>query len=473
MNSLSAPPTSYSNLDGKRILVAGAGVTGRAVAHELINRGADVTFADENLILDLDIKVLNPKDVDISDFDGLMVSPGWRENHPIVIAAKDAMLPIFNEVDFAWFIKSEIIPSQRWIALTGTNGKTTTVEMLAHILKSAGIKAQACGNVGTTVIESVCSAENFDYLILELSSFQLHWLSDAQFVSVAILNIADDHIDWHGSFDKYANDKISILDKASTGILNGDDGEIVRRTTHWLGRKIFYSLDTPAPGELGIVEELLVDRAFVPDPQEAAFIAELNEIKPTVPHHISNCLAASALSATVGVSHEAIRAALMTFQPGRHRIETVLVKDEITWINDSKATNPHAASASILSNFSVIWIGGGLAKGAQMDLLIDKTWSRLKAAILIGEDRDLIAKAIIRTAPNLPIHLIDPPSDYRKGGSTNIFMESVVRCAHSIAEPGDVVLLAPACASMDQFISYGDRGDRFVRAVKEVVADGK
>lgn len=473
MSSLSATPTSYSNLNGRRILVAGAGVTGRAVAHELINRGADVTFADENRSQGVDVKVLNPRELDISTFDGLMVSPGWQEDHPLVVAARDAMIPIFNEIDFAWFIKSEKNPSQKWLALTGTNGKTTTVEMVAHILKNAGLRAQACGNVGTTVIESVCSAENFDYLILELSSFQLHWLKDAQFVSAAILNIADDHIDWHGSFDAYANAKISILDKASTGILNGDDGEIVGRTAHWLGRKIFYSLDTPAPGELGIVEELLVDRTFVPDPQEASLIAELNEIKPTVPHHISNCLAASALSATVGVKHEVIREALMTFQPGRHRIETVLVKDEITWINDSKATNPHAASASILSNFSVIWIGGGLAKGAQMDLFIDRTWSRLKAAILIGEDRDLIAKAIIKTAPTLPIHLIDPPLGYMKGGSTNDFMESIVRCAQSIAEPGDVVLLAPACASMDQFISYGDRGDRFVRAVEEVVANAK
>jgi UDP-N-acetylmuramoylalanine--D-glutamate ligase len=341
--------------------------------------------------------------------------------------------------------------------------------MVAHILQSAGLKARACGNVGTTVIETVTGDENFDYLILELSSFQLHWLQDAQFISTAILNIADDHVDWHGTFDAYAQAKLSILDKSTTAILNGDDGEVVGRTSHWLGRKVFYSLDTPGPGELGVVEELLVDRAFVPDTQEAALIAELTEIVPTVPHHISNALAAAGLASTVGVSREVIREALKSFKPGRHRIELVADHNDIKWVDDSKATNPHAAAASILSHFSVIWIAGGLAKGAQMRPLIDRTWGRMKAAILIGEDRNLIADALRASAPDLPIHFIDPPAGYQRGSDENAFMESIVRVAAEIADQGDVVLLAPACASMDQFISYGDRGDRFSRAVKDVV----
>jgi UDP-N-acetylmuramoylalanine--D-glutamate ligase len=313
------------------------------------------------------------------------------------------------------------------------------------------------------------SSEKFDYLVLELSSFQLHWLQDAQFISSAILNIADDHVDWHGSFDAYADAKISILDKSTTAILNGDDGEVVGRTSHWLGRKIFYSLDTPGPGELGIVEELLVDRAFVPDTQEAGLFAELSEIVPTVPHHISNSLAAAGLASTVGVSREVIRKALKTFVPGRHRIELILEHNGVKWIDDSKATNPHAAAASIMSNFSVIWIAGGLAKGAQMPPLVDRTWSRLKAAILIGEDRKLISDALSHSAPELSVHLVDPPAGYSKGGSDNEFMESIVRAAAAIAKEGDVVLLAPACASMDQFNSYADRGDRFAQAVKKVV----
>ena len=466
-----ATDNPYSSLSERRIVVAGAGVTGISVARALVEKGAEVIFADEKVLEVAGFTVKKPEDISAESFDFLMVSPGWREDHPLVALARTHGKEILNEIDFAWYLKVAKNPSQKWLALTGTNGKTTTVEMVAHIMAQAGLKVQACGNVGTTVIDSVLSSENFDFLVLELSSFQLHWLKDAQFISSAILNIADDHVDWHGSFDAYANDKVSILDKSTTAILNGDDGEVVGRTSHWLGRKIFYSLDTPGPGEIGVVEELLVDRAFVADTQEASLIAELTEIVPTVPHHVSNSLAAAGLASTVGVSREVIREALKTFKPGRHRIELVLERDGITWIDDSKATNPHAAAASIMSHFSVIWIAGGLAKGAQMPPLINRSWSRLKAALLIGEDRTLIADALSQSAPSLPVKMINPPVGYNKGSESNEFMESIVRAALEIAEPGDVVLLAPACASMDQFNSYSDRGNRFAQAVKKVVGN--
>ena len=464
---------NYLNLAEQRIVVAGAGVTGLAVAHELAKRGATVIFADDKVTEVEGYSVRKPDQFSEDDFDALMVSPGWREDHLLVALSRKSGKAILNEVDFAWSVKNEINPAQKWLALTGTNGKTTTVEMVAHILKSSGVNATACGNVGTTVIESVLHPDKFDYLVLELSSFQLHWLQDAQFVSAAILNIADDHVDWHGSFDAYAEAKISILDKSTTAILNGDDGEVVRRTSHWLGRKVFYSLDTPGPGELGVVEELLVDRAFVADAQEAALIAELPEIVPTVPHHISNSLAASGLALTVGVSREDIRGALKSFKPGKHRIELVAEHNGIKWIDDSKATNPHAAAASILSNFSVIWIAGGLAKGAAMQPLVDRTWSRMKAVILIGEDRELIRDALATTAPDLPIYEVNFPQGYAKSSESNAFMEEIVETAKRVATEGDVVLLAPACASMDQFKSYSDRGDRFARAIKKVVLNAK
>lgn len=460
----------YSNLREKKILIAGAGVTGTASARALTKRGAEITLVDEKVTTNSEFSLLKPEDIVIQNFDALLVSPGWREDHPLVLAARENELDIINEIDLAWSLKPA---SQKWLGLTGTNGKTSTVELTAHMIRTGGHSAIACGNVGTTVIEAVESSEKYDYLVLELSSFQLHWLLDSNFVASAILNIAQDHLDWHGTFDAYAAAKISLLDKSTTAILNGEDPEVVTRANHWLGRKVFFSLDTPAPGEIGIVEELLIDRAFVADPLEASMFCELTDVTPTVPHNVANALAAAGLARVIGIGHEKIREAIKTFTPGRHRIETVLLKDEITWINDSKATNPHAAAASIMSALSVIWIAGGLAKGAAMGDLVARVKGRVRVAILIGEDRNLIAQEIATRAPEIEVVLIDTPADYEKGSESNSLMESVVEAARSRAKSGDTVLLAPACASMDQFVSYADRGDRFASAVKKVVNNEK
>ena len=453
------------NFSGQRILVLGAGVTGLVVARSLSKRGALISIADDQVSAVDGFDIAPAKSFDVKNFDAVMVSPGWKPDHPLVTESIAAGVKIMNEIDLAWALKMDLAPNQRWIALTGTNGKTTTVEMTAAMLREGGISAVACGNVGTTVLESVESSENYDVLVLELSSFQLHWLREATFVAVAILNIAPDHVDWHGDFESYAAAKFSILDRASTGIFSASDPEVLTRAAHWQGRKVFFSLDTPGPGEMGVVEELLVDRAFVANPQEAAMIAEVLEVVPTVPHSVSNALAAAGLARTVGVDHESIRRAIKIFKPGRHRIETILEKDGITWINDSKATNPHAATASLLGTLSAIWIAGGLAKGAQMDQLIERCKSRIKAAILIGTDREIIATELRRQVPEVEIVYIETDSGYVKGGASNSLMEAVVSAAKSRAIAGDTVLLAPACASMDQFISYADRGDRFASAV--------
>ncbi|CAN2194140.1 MurD UDP-N-acetylmuramoylalanine-D-glutamate ligase [Candidatus Nanopelagicaceae bacterium] len=453
------------NFSGRKILVLGAGVTGLAVANSLAKRGAEISLADDQITQISDFKVAPSASFEATNFDSLVISPGWKADHPLIVQAKSNGIELLNEVDLAWQIRGELVPNQRWIALTGTNGKTTTVEMVAAMLRAGGISATACGNVGLTVIESVESLEKYEVLVLELSSFQLHWLREATFVATAILNIAQDHVDWHGGFEEYAQAKMSILDRASTGIFNGNDAQVVSRATHWQGRKIFFSLDTPGPGEIGVVEELLVDRAFVSDPQEAAMIAEVIDVTPTVPHNVANALAAAGLARAIGVTHEAIQCALKEFKPGRHRIENIFSQGEINWIDDSKATNPHAAAASLLATLSAIWIAGGLAKGAEMSELIARCKSRIKVAILIGADRELIAAQLRAQAPHVEIVLVDAPATYSRGGDDNSLMEAVIKAAKSRAIAGDTVLLAPACASMDQFLSYADRGDRFARAV--------
>ncbi|CAB4746885.1 MAG: UDP-N-acetylmuramoyl-L-alanine--D-glutamate ligase [Actinobacteria bacterium] len=457
------------NFSKNRILILGGGVTGSALAHSLTRRGAIIGIADDKKIEDSSILTYLTEAVDISEWESVVVSPGWKPSHPLIQKFIAADVMITNEIDLAWQIKQEEAPHQRWFALTGTNGKTTTVEMAAAAMRAGGLHAMACGNVGDTVIDAVENKEKFDVLVLELSSFQIHWMKSAQFNASAVLNIADDHTDWHGDFEEYARTKISILDSSSTGILNADDAEVVKRSVHWKGRKVFFTLDTPGPGEIGVVEELLVDRAFVPDPQEAAMICELNEIKPTVPHNVSNALAAAGLARAAGVDHESIRSALSAFTPGRHRIEQVLMNNGISWIDDSKATNPHAASASIMSALSIVWVAGGLAKGARMDELVKRCSKRIKAAVLIGEDRALIAKALREHAPHVAIIEIDTPTQYHIGSADNSLMEEVVQAAQGFAVEGDTVLLAPACASMDQFTNYADRGERFAEAIKKVV----
>jgi UDP-N-acetylmuramoylalanine--D-glutamate ligase len=457
------------NLSGESVLILGAGVTGIAVARSLSAKGASILFADDQVESVDGFKVLKSDQIEVDGFSFVVISPGWKESHPLIVKAQAAGIRLVNEIDLAWSFRTELVPGQKWIALTGTNGKTTTVEMAAAMLRAGGVSAIACGNVGTTVIESVESSEKYEVLVLELSSFQLHWLKEASFVAAAILNIAHDHLDWHGTFAEYARVKGSILDRTSTGVFNSADFEVVNQASHWQGRKVFFSLDTPAPGEIGVVEDLLVDRAFVSDPQEAAMLAEVIDVKPTVPHNVANALAAAGLVRALGVAPEAVRSALQEFSLGRHRIEEVANVNGVSWVNDSKATNPHAAAASLNSSLSSIWIAGGLAKGSEMRELIAKCKSRIKVAILIGTDRELIADELRTQAPEIEIVYIDAPNTYQRGGTDNSLMEAVVKAAAERAKEGDRVLLAPACASMDQFISYSDRGDRFAAAVKKVV----
>ena len=452
-----------------QLLVLGGGVTGRSVAQVLSNMGAEVSIYDENESSTFEFARVAINELSNINWAAAVVSPGWRPSHPVIADLRNREIPLLNEIDVAWEIKQQVAPEQKWLAVTGTNGKTTTVELTESILKAAGIKAFACGNVGTPVIDAVTSEQKYDYLILELSSFQLHWSESAEFVAGSILNIALDHIDWHGSFSEYAKSKLDLLNRSATAILNGDDAEVVEGSQHWQGRKVFYTLQTPKPGEIGLVEDLLVDRAFVADPMEAAMFCELNEVQPTAPHSVSNALAAAGLARAIGVDNEVIRSAIKKFRPGRHRIELVLEQNGIRWIDDSKATNPHAAQASVMSELSVVWIAGGLAKGAEMSELIAQVGSRLRAVVLIGTDRELIAQELQSNFPNVILVRVDPKPAHDRSSEDNEYMNQIVTEAKHLAQSGDTVLLAPACASMDQFLSYGDRGDRFAKSVREIV----
>jgi UDP-N-acetylmuramoylalanine--D-glutamate ligase len=452
-----------AELKTKNILIVGGGTTGKSLANYLDGLGADFDIFDEKDAAIAGFETLT----DISDYsiyDLAIVSPGWRSDHLVITNLKSNGVEIISEIDFAWMLKSEINPDQTWLAVTGTNGKTTTIQMLESILIAAGVSGIACGNVGTTAVEAVTSPKKFDVLALELSSFQISWSSLPQFQAVAILNIAQDHIDWHGSFDEYANAKMKLLTQTKVAVLNLNDPEVILRGASWGGRKVFFGFDTPQAGEIGLVEELLIDRAFVSSPESAEVIAELTDVKPAVPHNVSNAMAAAGLALAIGIAHPLVKSGIAKFELDKHRLQTLLTKDGITWVNDSKATNPHAATASLLSHLSNIWIAGGLAKGAKMDDLVRRTASRIKAAIIIGKDGEEIASALEKFAPEVKIFRMP------KTNGPEDLMDQVVACARDIAELGDTVLLAPACASMDQFTSYAHRGDLFAHSVANLVA---
>jgi UDP-N-acetylmuramoylalanine--D-glutamate ligase len=336
--------------------------------------------------------------------------------------------------------------------------------MVENIMRSAGVAGVACGNVGRTVIESI--TPEIDILAIELSSFQIDWSELPRFEAIALLNISPDHIDWHGSFDRYRDAKLKLISLSKRSFINISDATLSRSwpelTTASNSDLIPFHLGSPASGEIGLVEDLIVDRALVDDPMNAEVLVEVAVLPSSASHNVSNAMAAAALSKAIGIGADAITRGLATFVLDQHRLQVIGESKGVTWVDDSKATNPHAAMAAIFSFPSVIWIAGGLAKGASMDELVRATSSRVRAAILVGRDAPLIRAALEELNPSVKIVEVGATEGRE-------VMREAVTFAKNLASRGDTVLLAPACASMDQFTSYKERGDLFQGAVKELV----
>ncbi|HWM00084.1 MAG TPA: UDP-N-acetylmuramoyl-L-alanine--D-glutamate ligase [Nocardioidaceae bacterium] len=460
------------------VVVAGIGVSGFAAADALVNLGAEVTVLDERAgddekekatvleILGATVR-LGPGSTDaLPAATGLVVtSPGWRPDAPLLAEAARRGVPVWGEVELAWRLRDPQRAAP-WVCVTGTNGKTTTVQMLDSMLRSAGLRSVAAGNVGTPLLEAVLHPEPYDVLAVELSSFQLHWTHSLSAEAGAVLNVAEDHVDWHGSMDVYARDKGRIYQRAQRAcVYNVADPwteQLVREADVVEGcRAIGFTLGVPSVGMLGVVDGTLADRAFVDDRStHAAELGTVDDVHPTVPHNVANALAAAALARAHGVPPAAVRSGLRAFTPDAHRIATVAGVDGVDYVDDSKATNPHAAEASLGAYESVVWVAGGLAKGARFDDLVRRVRDRLRAVVLIGADRAVIAGALSRHAPDVRVIEVEDTD-------TGV-MDRVVAEAAGVAVPGDIVLLAPGCASMDMFTNYGARGDAFAEAVRRL-----
>ncbi|MDH2394085.1 UDP-N-acetylmuramoyl-L-alanine--D-glutamate ligase [Streptomyces sp. HNM0663] len=472
---------STRNWQGQHITVAGLGVSGIPAARVLHGLGAVVTVVNdgdderaraqaaeleaEGIAVRLGDGATLPEGTEL-----VVTAPGWKPDKPLFAAAAEAGVEVWGDVELAWRLRGrdgrEAAP---WLAVTGTNGKTTTVRMLASILQAAGLKTAAVGNIGVSLLDAVLGDEKYDVLAVELSSYQLHWAPSLRAHSAAVLNLAPDHLDWHGSMEAYAADKGRVYEGNTVAcVYNAADPateDLVRAADVEEGcRAIGFTLGTPGPSQLGVVEGLLVDRAFVPDRQrQAQELAEVADVQPSAPHNIANALAAAALARAFGVEPSAVRDGLRAFRPDAHRIEHVAEVDGVAYVDDSKATNTHAAEASLAAYEPIVWIAGGLAKGATFDELVRRSARRLRGVVLIGADRELIRDALARHAPEVPVVDLDRTDT----GA----MPAAVREAAGLARPGDTVLLAPACASMDMFVNYNKRGEAFADAVRELAAE--
>lgn len=469
-------------------MVAGFGVSGFAAADNLLFLGADVTALDEassaekaekaELLETLGATVrLEPGATDAlpDDVDLVVTSPGWKPSAPLLAQAVERGVPVWGEVELAWRLRDPETAAP-WLAVTGTNGKTTTVQMLQSILQAAGLRSVAVGNVGLPIVEAVMDPEPWDVLAVELSSFQLHYTQSMSAEAAVVLNVAEDHLDWYDDdpdgptgMEQYAADKARIYEQVQRAcvynLAEPATEDMVREADVVDGaRAVGFTLGMPSPGNLGVVEDLLVDRAFIEDrATSAAELCTLDDLASQAPHFVANALAAAALARAHGVSQQAVRDGLRAFRPDGHRIAHVAEADGVAWVDDSKATNPHAARSSLAAYESVVWVAGGLAKGARFDDLVLAVRDRLRGVVLLGRDRQVIADALSRHAPDVPV--IDVGAD-----ETGDPMERVVDAAAGLARSGDTVLLAPGCASMDMFANYGARGDAFAAAVHARIA---
>lgn len=469
-----------------RVVVAGLGTSGFAAADGLMSLGAQVLVLDESesvanqekakLLEMLDVQVRLGTGVTAelpSGVDLVVTSPGWRPTAPLLGQAAQRGIPIWGEVELAWRMS---LPDRRvpWLGVTGTNGKTTTVNMLESILTAAGLRTSAVGNVGRPIVEAVLDEVSYDVLAVELSSFQLHWTHSLALHSSVVLNLAPDHLEWYANpagWPTGATDPMSAYRADKARIYAGVHHSCVYNvadpvTMHLVeeadvaegARAIGFTLSVPAPSMLGVVDDVLVDRAFIPQRRDSAVeIAKVADVFPAAPHNLENALAAAALARSFGVPPKAVSTGLKNLRIGDHRIQTIAEVNGVRWVDDSKATNPHAAAASLAAFESVVWIAGGQAKGTSFDELVQQVASRLRAVVVFGVDRQMIAETLARHAPDVVVKVLD--------SSDHGTMRQAVAWAAEQASPGDVVLLAPGCASKDMFDDYVARGEAFAAAV--------
>lgn len=465
-----------------RVVVAGLGVSGFAAADGLLELGAQVTVLDDSTRHDDKAELLRALGATVITGEGstaelpegsdlVVTSPGWRPDAPLLAQANEARIPIWGEVELAWRMlqPDRAVP---WIGITGTNGKTTTTQMVTAMLRADGRTVAEVGNIGRPIVEAVLDDEDYDVFVVELSSFQLHYVHTVALHCAVVLNIHEDHLEWYDGpdgFQRYQDDKARIYERVRTACVYNVQEPITERMVEEAdvqegARAIGFTMGTPARSMMGIVDDLLVDRAFVEQRATSALeVAKLSDVHPFAPHNVANALAAAALARSLGAKPRSIAQGLRDLELAGHRIQQVAEHGGIRWIDDSKATNPHAADSAMQAFDHFVWIAGGQTKGTSFDELIARHARRMRAAIVYGQDRRVVADALARHAPEVPVQVLD--------STDTVVMAEIVELANTYARPGDAVLLSPGGASLDMYSGYAQRGEHFEAAVRALLAD--
>ena len=432
-------------------LVFGLGITGMSVARYLKRNGIDALFVDSRseppgldelheLLPDADVILGENATVQLSNINRIIASPGVADSEPMLTVARKAGIDVVSDIElFAQDAEAPIV------AVTGSNGKSTVTTLLALMCDAAGMTALAGANLGEPALDLLLQ-DKPDLYVLELSSFQLQRTETLPAKVAVLLNVSADHLDWHESEKNYRNAKYRIFWNAAAAVISRNDPDIAKHVSKGT-RIVSFGLDVPEDEQYGLREEeggefLARGEQLLLATSELALVGRHNQL---------NALAALAAGELMGLELPAMLQVLAEFPGLPHRMQLVARKQGVDFINDSKATNVGAAVAAVESiDGIIVLIAGGESKGGDFDDLSNAVSDRLRAAVLIGSDADRIADALADKALVVIANDID---------------DAVVQAA-GYAESGDTVLLAPGCASFDQFPNYMARGDAFAAAVQ-------
>jgi UDP-N-acetylmuramoylalanine--D-glutamate ligase len=435
------------------VVVLGFGRSGRSASRLLAEAGARVRVTDASSVAELGVA---PGDIPgspewmgrehpsiLAGADLVVASPGVPPTNPVLARALESGLPVRSELELGWWFTNGPV-----IGITGTNGKTTTSELVGEMGRAAGRSVAVAGNVGRPV--SSLSGADHDLFVLEVSSFQLFLCEDFRPHVGAILNLAPDHLDWHPDFEHYANSKKRMFDRQlpeDAAVLNGTDPEVTSRFDRLPAERFFFQ-ESPAPERGAFIRD---ERLTFHLGNELESIFPLSEWRLTGRHNRENLLAAALCARLIGLSDEAIVAGARRFRGLPHRMEVVATIDGVTWINDSKSTNPASLEKALDPEVPTLLVAGGITKGCDFRPLRDAVAAGARVIYLIGEGAAGLEEAW------------QPVAETVRAGD----LETAIDLAAEKAREGERVLFSPGCASFDQFENYAERGDRFRELVRE------